>query len=135
MPTSLFEFNVKKGFLSCRSLAQSFVKLKMVDNLLHELRNFIPDSFILELAKDRNLLKPHESINQHQETMESTYDYDESLTNYKTPPPTVFSNKSVDHIKQLIRQHQKLSDDVDIDSEFIEQFIMENPNLFYQQTQ
>lgn len=132
LPSKLVEMNIKKGFLTCRFLAKSLVKNNLVDTMLHELRNFISDEFISQIAEDRGLLTKN-STDSFKQTI-STFEYEETPpaidSSYKmTPPPTIFSNQSLNVIKELVRKHENLPPNIEIDNDFVEQFISENPEL------
>lgn len=131
IPSELIELNLKKGFISCRKLAKTLIKLKLVDSMVHELRNFISDEFITQIAEDRGLL--NNNIVDVAPAQSSTYEYDETEaidSSYKmTPPPSVFNNQSLNVIKEIVRKHENLPPNIEIDNDFVQQFISENPEL------
>lgn len=140
IPTKQVDLNIKKGFLTCRTIAQSLIKHKLVDNMVNELRNFISDEFIKKLAEDRGLLSNTDSTisNETNNSYESssTYDYGYGENNaigigtYKmAQPPSIFSGNSLEQIKTMVRKHANLPDNVEIDNDFVEQFIMDNPEV------
>ncbi|WP_180190313.1 hypothetical protein [Acinetobacter sp. YH01009] len=133
IPAELIELNMKKGFLSCRKIAKSLIKLKLVDSMLHELRNFISDDFITRLAEDRGLLNNQPAEINNIDLNTSSFEYEESDlmdSSYKmTPPPAIFNNQSLNIIKEIVRKHENLPPNIEIDNDFVQQFISENPEL------
>lgn len=132
IPQSLINYNFKKGFLTCRKIAQLVVKENKVDMLLNELKNFISDDFLLQLVEDRNLsIEPSKEAKKYLSSNDLSYESDLSFGNtmQMSPPPKLFNPASLEAIKDLVRKHENLPAHVEIDSDFIEQFISENPDF------
>jgi len=100
--------------------------------MLHELRNFISDEFILKLAEDRNLTLSISDSEVDSNTSSGMFDdrYAMADTGYKSRTTPVFNQQNIESIKSIVREHEKLPKHVELDNDFIEQFMNDNPEVF-----
>src|SRR5690606_8832177 len=132
IPQKLLDLNITKGFLSRRSIAKVLFKHNKVESMLHELRNFISDEFILKLAEDRNLTLSTSDTEADFNTSSGMFDdrYAMADTGYKSRTTPVFNQQNIESIKSIVREHEKLPKHVELDNDFIEQFMNDNPEVF-----
>nr|WP_317187955.1 hypothetical protein [Acinetobacter gerneri]WNL65064.1 hypothetical protein GPGIFMOB_00015 [Acinetobacter gerneri] len=132
IPQKLLDLNITKGFLSCRSIAKVLFKHNKVESMLDELRNFISDEFILKLAEDRNLTLSISDSEVDSNTSSGMFDdrYAMADTGYKSRTTPVFNQQNIESIKSIVREHEKLPKHVELDNDFIEQFMNDNPEVF-----
>ena len=133
IPHKLLELNITKGFISCRSIAKVLFKHNKVEAMLHELRNFISDEFILKIAEDRNLTLATNDSESTSKVSSSTLLDDHYMianTSYMTSTTPVFNQQNIESIKAIVREHEKLPKHVELDNDFIEQFMNDNPEIF-----
>lgn len=133
IPHKLLDLNITKGFISCRAIAKFLFKHNKVEAMLHELRNFISDEFILKLAEDRNLTLATAESETNSKAASSTVldnNYMIADTPYMRSTTTVFNQQNIESIKAIVREHEKLPQHVELDSDFIEQFMNDNPDIF-----
>lgn len=132
IPQKLLDINITKGFISCRSIAKMLFKHNKVEAMLHELRNFISDEFILKLAEDRNLTLTTSDAEHNSKASSSMLldDYMIADTSYMSSTTSVFNQHNIECIKAIVREHAKLPKHVELDNDFIEQFMNDNPEIF-----